>query len=150
MNIEYKKAILDENTVKQLIDLSYVWEKEDITFGLRHNEPSDIGEICFIALDNDKIIGYIFGNYFINDKYRSYGEIGDKFFDVFEIYVLPEYRSQGIGKKLFSLLEEEVRKEAKYIILSTATKDYKRILKFYSEEVEMTFHDALFFKKTNN
>ena len=141
-------SFIDANTVKQLIDLSYVWEKEDITFGLRHNEFSDIGEICFIALDNDKIIGYIFGNYFINDKNRSYGEIGDEFFDVLELYVLPEYRSQGIGKKLFSLLEEEVGKEAKYIILSTATKDYKRILKFYAEEVEMTFHDALFFKKT--
>ena len=36
-------SFIDANTVKQLIDLSYVWEKEDITFGLRHNEFSDIG-----------------------------------------------------------------------------------------------------------
>lgn len=148
MPIIYKKAVLDEDTVKQLIDLSLIWEKEEITFGLRHNTKEDLEEPCFIAVDNNKIIGYIFGHYYVNDKDLNYGKKGDKCFDVMELYVLPEYRNKGIGKKLFSILESEVSKEASYITLSTATKDYRRILKFYSEEVDMTFHDAFFFKKT--
>ena len=147
--MEFKKATFDEETVKQLIDLSYIWEKEENTWGLRHNEKSDLGKVCYVAIDKDKIVGYIFGDYSINETHQSFAKKGDMFFDVMELYVLPEYRNQGIGRKLFSLIEEEAQKEADFIVLSTATKDYRKILKFYLENVDMSFHSAFLFKKTN-
>ena len=147
--MKYKRAVFDDDTVKQLIDLSYVWEKEGITWGLRHNERSDLEEVCFIALDKERIVGYIFGHYDTNEKY-SFDEIGAKEFFVSEIYVLPEYRSQGIGRKLFKMLEDEVKQNVTCITLSTATKDYQRILKFYAEDLGMSFHDAFLFKKIDD
>lgn len=147
-SVQFKKAIFDEDTVKQLIDLSYIWEKEENTWGLRHNDKSDLGKVCYIAVLDNKIIGYIFGDYSINETHQSFAKKGDKFFDVAELYVLPEYRNQGIGQKLFNLIEEEAQKEADFIVLGTATKDYRRILKFYLENVDMSFHSAFLFKKT--
>ena len=86
MAIVFKKATFDDNTVKQLIDLSYIWEKEDSCFGLRHNERSDLKEPCFIALDKDKIIGYIFGEYDLKDKHESFCDKDAKFFFISELY----------------------------------------------------------------
>ena len=146
--MEFKRATLDEDTVKQLIELSYIWEKEDITFGLRHNERSDLEEICYIAVDNGKIIGYTFGHYYYNEEYLTYGNVGDKFFSISELYVLPDYRNQGIGRKLFQLIEKEAKENAVCITLSTATKDYRRVLKFYNEAAGMSVHSSFLFKKT--
>lgn len=145
--MEFKKATFDEETVAQLIDLSKVWEKEEITFGLRSNTKQDLNEPCFIAIENDVIVGYAFGHFEVNEKYRSFSEVGDNFFFVDEVYVIPELRGKGIGKTLFKMLEEEVKDKVKCITLSTATKDYKKILNFYVEELGMTFHDAYLFKK---
>ena len=149
--IEIKRATLDKDTVEQLIKLSYLWEEEDITFGLHHNTESNLKEPCYIALDNNEIVGYIFGHYYDNEKVVSNDEggipIGEKCFDIDEIYIKKEYRNQGIGKKLFDKLEEEVKHNCKWLTLPTSTKDYKKILHFYSEVIGMTFHSAFLFKK---
>ena len=147
--MEFKKVTLnDDNVVQQLIELSYIWEKEENTWGLRHNTKEDLQEPCFVALEGNRIIGYIFGHYYDNENYKAFANIGDKFFYVEELYVLPEYRNQGIGRKLFSLLEEEVKDKVTCITLSTATKDYEKILKFYAKDLNMTFNSAFLFKKT--
>ena len=147
--IEYKKVTLDDEVVFQLIELSKVWAEENVTFGYVPNERSDLNEPCIVALENNKIIGYVFGHYYDNEKKVADIAIGDKCFEVDELYVLKEYRSQGVGKKLFELINEEVQDKVSYVTLPTATKDYKRILKFYVEMMDMTFHSAFLFKKTN-
>lgn len=147
--IEFKKAIFDEYTINQLIELSKIWADENISFGLIPNSKDDLKEPCFIALDNNKIVGYIFGHYYEENKKRSYISVGEKCFDVDELYVLERYRSQGIGKKLFKMLEDEVKDKVVYITLATSTKNYHKILKFYDEEVGMTFHNAFLIKKMN-
>ena len=145
--IIYKKAKLDEDTLTQLIDLSYLWEKEDITYGLRHNEKSDLKEPCFIAIDNNKIVGYVFGEYEVNETHSSFANIGDKFFYISELYVHPLYRNKGIGKTLYNLIEEEVKDKVDFITLGTATKDYKKILNFYVDGSGMSVHSSYLFKK---
>ena len=97
---------------------------------------------------DEEIVGYIMGKYFIEDEKRSYVDIGDKCFEIQEIYVLPNYRNKGIGKKLFSILEDEVKDNVKYIVLATSTKDYKKALKFYVDDNDMVYHSAFLIKKT--
>lgn len=75
-------------------------------------------------------------------------EVGNKCFEVEELYVIPSYRSKGIGKTLFSLIEKEVKDNVKYIVLGTSTKDYKKTLKFYIDDNDMTYHSAFLIKKT--
>ena len=145
--IEIKKVTMEEDIVKQLIELSYVWEKEDITFGLIPNERSDLKEPCYAALEGNRIVGYTFGHFYEEEKKYGDIEIGDKCFMIDELYVIREYRSQGIGRKLFKAMEEEVKDQVKFVTLATSTKDYLRILHFYHDDVDMTFHNAFLYKR---
>lgn len=56
-----------------------------------------------VALDNDKIVGYIFYAKSKTNHYEASGEIR-------EILVLPNYQGKGIGTKLFNLAKEELKK----------------------------------------
>ncbi|MBR6948588.1 MAG: GNAT family N-acetyltransferase [Bacilli bacterium] len=48
----------------------------------------------YVAVDNDRVIGTMSYGESRNEKYKDYGEINF-------IYLLDEYKGQGIGKKLF-------------------------------------------------
>lgn len=144
----YEKRSLDENTIKELIELSKEWSKEDITYGYVANDESDLKEPLFVALDNNKIVAYIFGHFYETEKKTSYIEIGSKCFDIDEIYVTKGYRNKGIGQKLFEMIEEYVKNKCEYLTLATSTKNYKKILHFYIEELGMNFHSAFLIKST--
>ena len=145
--IKFQRAILDQETIKQLIDLSYVWFNEDCSYGMRPNTKDDIYEACYIALDDKKIVGYGFGHYYTEDSKKSCIEVGSKCFEIDELYVLPNYRNQGIGKQLFKMLQDEVKEKIDYLTLATSTKDYKKALNFYAEQNNMNYHSAFLFKK---
>lgn len=149
--IEIIKASIDENIERQLIDLSKKWCDEKISFGLVPNTKEDLKEPCYIASDNNVVVGYIFGHYYKNEKKISCGEevikIGEDCFEVEELYVKKDYRQKGIGSKLYQALEKEVKDKVEFITLATSTKNYKEILKFYIEDNDMTFHSAFLFKK---
>ena len=60
----------------------------------------------------------------------------------------PARRSEGIGRRLFALAEESARKAGlRQLMLSTATKDWKRVLRFYLDELGMEFWNARLFKR---
>lgn len=144
--MKYEFRQLDEKTASRLIELSKKWQEEDCSYGIVANTEDDIKTLLCVALDRDEIIGYIFGHYYIAEHKTSYIEIGRKCFSIDELYVLPEYRNQGVGKELFKRLEQEVETSCAYITLSTSTKDYKKILHFYAEELNMNFHSAFLIK----
>ena len=144
--ITYQKAELNEKTVARLIELSQKWVDEDNCFGMVTNTKDDLKEPCFVALDNDVIVGYGFGHFYLLEKKVTPIQKGAKCFEIDEIYVLPAYRSKGIVKQLFSLLEKEATENADYITLATSNKDYKKVLKFYAEDNKMTFHSAFLTK----
>lgn len=145
--IEYTKATLTDDVIKQLIVLSKRWVEEDCSFGMRANTKEDLKEPLYIAKDGDQIVGYIFGHFYIKENKTSYIEVGSQCFEIDELYVLPSYRNKAIGTTLFKMLEEEVMDKADYITLASSTKDYKKILKFYVEDNDMTFHSAYMIKK---
>ena len=145
-----KKIELTPENVRQLIALSKEWMDEDITNGLVENDENDLKEPCFAAFNGERIIGYAFGHYYVRETKLSSIPIGSKCFELDELYVLKEYRSQGIGKALFDAIENEIKKEADYLTLPTSTKDYKRILHFYIEEMGMDFHSAFLTKKVKD
>lgn len=145
MKFELKK--LDNNTVKELIALSKKWQDEDCSWGIIANTEEDLKEPIFVAIDNDHIVGYIFGHYYIDETKNAYINIGDKCFMIDEIYVLPSYRNKGVGKKLFKLMETHVKKSCQYLKLIVPTKNYKSILHFYIDELDMDFYIASLIKK---
>ena len=139
---------LTEEVLNELIRMSEDWEKENSCHGYRKNDKSDIdGNRIFLAYDGDTVIGYLFGYAEKSKESSSIMPDGTPCFEIEELYVRPEYRNQGIGSRLFDYVENTVRGEVDYLMLSTATKNWKAILHFYLDELDMNFWNARLFKR---
>lgn len=144
-----KEVELTDEILTELIACSESWEAENSCHGYRKNTEEDIkGNRIFLALEDDKLVGYLFGYMDKGEKKNSIYEKDESFFEVEELYVKPELRSKGIGKQLFLYVEEVLKQEkVELILLSTATKNYKAILHFYLDELGMEFWNARLFKR---
>lgn len=147
--IDYYESPLTEEVLQELISLSEHWEEENSCHGYGKNGREDIeGNRIFLARRGETIIGYLFGKRKASEKQSSVMPAGTEYFEIEELYVRPEFRSQGIGRKLFSLAETTARQDSlPFLLLGTATKNYRAILHFYIEEMGMEFWSARLFKK---
>ena len=142
------EAPLNEETLACLIGLSRDWESENSTYGYRANQREDIeGNRIFLAKEQDRVIGYLFGHGFKSESMRSIMPEGTPCFEVEELYVIPAFRSRGIGSALFRFASDAVAAEADYMILSTATKYWRAVFHFYLDELGMEFWSARLFKR---
>lgn len=143
------EAEVNEDVINKLIELLTDWENENSCHGYIKNEKKDIiGNRVFLISENDLIIGYLFGKNEITKRKTSIMANNTPYFEAEELYIKPEYRSKGIGRKLFTYVEEKVKAEGlNYILLCTATKNHKAILHFYIDELDMEFWHAKLFKK---
>lgn len=143
----YKEVTLNDEIINKLIELSIRWEDESSSHGYIRNDRSDIeGNRVFVYEEDDEIIAYLFG-YLEKSKRTSLIKEGTMCFEVMELYVIPERRKQGIGSKLFRFVEEMIKSEARYITLSSSTKNYKAILHFYIDELDMKFWNVRLYKE---
>ena len=143
-----EEVSLTEDVLAELISMSEDWEAENSCYGYRTNRRDDIeGNRIFLARDGEKVVGYLFGNCFRSENMRSIMPEGSACFEVEEIYVIPARRSEGIGKALFEYAADTMKKEAEYITLSTATRNWKAVFHFYLDELDMNFWSARLFKR---
>ena len=146
--ISIREAELSDAVLDTLIAFSKDWEKEDSCRGYRANTAEDIeGRRVFLAFDQDRPVGYLFGLTENTQKASSVMPAGTPCFEAEELYVLPAYRSRGIGAALFRTAAGAVRGEAAYITVSAAAKNWRAILHFYLEELGMEFWSARLFMK---
>ena len=139
---------LDEKTLALLIGFSEDWAAENSCYGYRPNEKSDIeGNKIFLAEEDGRVVGYLFGKVYPSKQMQSIMPEGTPCFEVEELYVTPACRSKGIGRALMAFAEDAVKGEAEYLMLSTATKNWRAILHFYIDEAGMDFWNARLFKK---
>lgn len=146
--IVYETKLNDE-LLEKLIAMSEVWEAENSTYGYRKNDRSDIeGNRIFLAEQDGEILGYLFGHEEKSERASSIMVDGTPYFEIEELYVAPSHRSKGVGRSLFSYAEQAIKAAGiDFIMLSTATKNYKSILCFYIDELGMDFWSARLFKK---
>ncbi len=143
-----EEARLDDGVTEGLIALSRDWEAENSCYGYRANDRADLeGRRVFLAKDGRRVVGYLFGVGERAAGMRSIMPDGTPFFEMEELYVVPSERGRGVGSALFRHVEAALRGEAEYILLSTATKNWRAILHFYLEELGMEFWNARLFKR---
>ena len=143
-----REVNLDDEVLERLIRLSEDWAAENSCYGYRPNDRTDIeGNRIFLAEEDGAVTGYLLGKVCQSEQMKSIMPEGTPYFEVEELYVVPEKRSRGIGAILFRYAEEAVKPDAEYMVLSTATKNWKAIFHFYLDELDMTFWSARLFRK---
>lgn len=136
-----------QSDIKRLLELSLMWEKEDSCYGYRANTEDDLKDRYILAAYDDELIAYVFGKEEVQEKQTSVIDKNMHYFEIEELYVHPSYRSRGIGKQLMESLEKELKKKGlKMMALSTATKNWKAIMHFYIDEIDMNFWSARLYK----
>ena len=146
--MEYREMETNGQVLERLMALSEDWEKENSCRGYYANDESDIrGNRIFLALEGDTPVGYLFGQVTRAKRTSTVMEENTPYFEVEELYIVPGWRSRGVGGALFRYAESQVKQDAEYILLSTATKNWKAILHFYIDEMGMDFWSARLFKK---
>ena len=146
--IGISEAEATAEVLEALIRLSEAWEAENSCYGYRKNEAADIiNNRIFLARDGREIVGYLFGHRETSERAASIMPDGTVFFEVEELYVKPERRNSGVGSRLFEYAENALRGEAEFLMLSTAAKNWRAILRFYVDELGMEFWSARLFKR---
>ena len=139
--MDLREEAQSEKLREELIALSRDWERENSCRGYRENGEKDFeGRRVFTVREDGALLAYLLGMRCVEEK-------GTPYFEIEELYVVPRRRSQGIGRELFAFAENSLRGEAELLLLSTATKDWKRVLHFYLDELGMDFWSARLFKK---
>lgn len=147
MSLCFEEVSLTPDILNALIRFSADWEAENSCHGYRGNAREDIeGRRIFLAKQEGEIVAYGFGLLEEAERENSIYPKGTKLFELEELYVIPAMRKQGVGKALFSFIEEKVSDQAEMLMVSTATKNHKAILHFYLEEVGMEFWSARLYK----
>lgn len=81
----------------------------------------------FVAADGDKIVGYLACISYEPETWRKVKRIGE----LDSTFVLPEYRSQGIGKKLFQAFIKWCKSKKVGRIKVVASAENLRAIEFY-------------------
>ena len=150
MNIVIRKASLED--LKGVQDLNYKlfdFEHENFDSSLNMEWTfSDEGEKYFkkiiengtvwVAIDNDKIIGYLAG------IMKSYNSINAKSAELDNFYIEEKYRRLGIGKRLVNEYKKYCKNKGIDTIYVTANAKNKNARSFYqasgfNDEYEVTY-----------
>lgn len=72
---------------------------------------------------------------------------GERYFELEELYVCPDFRGRGVGQLLLACVEEDARREGlAKLMLNAANRNHAPLLRFYLRE-GMTPHSFRMFKR---
>ena len=140
----------DKSDIQAIIHMQQAWLAEDSVFGFIPDSIEQInvslGHQFLIAEFNSKIAGFISGSI-----HKSVGIAvvpnDKKYLEVDNLFVLPQYRSNGIGSALLDhLLTQAKQKGITYVTVYSATKNIHSILRFYESHGFQSWYLQMFQK----
>jgi ribosomal protein S18 acetylase RimI-like enzyme len=120
------QIIQDLNRYDPDMDLNWPFSAEAITY-YKKLASGDYGH-CLLAEADSKVLGYIALAVNKNFSYRK-----SKYIEIENIGVLPEFRSKGIGKKLFTAAKEWAKEQKADRFYVNAYWGNKGAIKFYKD-----------------
>jgi len=110
------------NTIEELHNLFPHWKRGSILKKVKETESGK--DIRFVAKNKDKILGHL--------KFNLGKGLHTHRAELVSMIVLPEYRHQGIGKKLTFFAIKNLPKKIKLLILAV-DKENKKAIRFYKK-----------------
>ncbi|MBR5948928.1 MAG: GNAT family N-acetyltransferase, partial [Clostridia bacterium] len=155
MEFEIEKVNINEENAGEhaalldtLIALSAEWAGEGSCAGYYANDADEyFDKELYVARAEGKTVGYALGHIKVLEEKTSYNSIGEKAFELDELFVTNAFRGQGIARALFRFAENDLRDKVTVIGLTAATKHSKQLLKLYIEELGRSFNHALRVKR---
>ena len=152
----YRKIEMEESAsaesgrlLEQLLGLSKAWADEKCCPAYDPNDESEFrGKSIYAAFDGQNMIAFAMGHEKVLEEKTSYNSIGERAFELDEIYVSKEYRNRGVGKALYAFLEADVKDKVDLIALIAISYRYKELLDLYIDELGFDFRYALLVKRT--
>lgn len=125
--------------IEAIFRLDQDWEAEGVSYtfayGSREGFIADFErfqEYYFVAEHDGQVIGYINGSVRVNYNQTDILPDQETYLEIENIYLLAEYRDQGVGGELIERLFAIARQNGiQRFIVSTVTKDMDRIIRFY-------------------
>ena len=134
-----------------MLRLSKLWANENCCPAYYENDATEyINHDVYLAIDEGIIIAYALGHISVQKEETSFNKIGEKAFELDEIYVIRTHRDKGVGKELYRFLEKDILDKVDVIGVIATSYQYNRLLKFYIEELGLQFNHALLVKRTHN
>lgn len=124
-----------ENDIISIEQLQRQWCDENITWGFIPDTVeginSYVGNYCYVAEADSKLVGFITG--LVTPKPDMAALPADRpCLDVADLYVVPSYRSHGIGSSLLnSLIAAANTSGITCFRLYSGTKNIARVISFY-------------------
>ncbi len=148
MAYEVSEVELTDEVCARLIELSQAWEDEDSCYGYLANTRADIeGHRIFVARDQGEIIGFLLSSMRVAHDISSITPDGTEYFEIDELYVAAEHRGRGAGAALFERAQQAAGEVAEYMMLGTASKNWRAVLHFYIDRMGMDYWSARLFKR---
>lgn len=131
-----------------LIHLSQRWADEKSCPSYSPNSIKDfLNRDLFLAFDDKKLLAYALGDRKELTSQTGYNDRGEFAFELEELYVLPSYRQQGVGKELYAYLESAVKNEVDLVTVTATSYRYQDLLRFYVDDLGLEFRYAFLVKR---
>lgn len=138
----------DSSALIDLVYLSRLWADEKSCPSYSPNSTQDfLNRDLFLAFDDEKLIAYAMGDRKELTSKTGYNTIGELAFELEELYVLPIYRQQGVGKALYTYMENCVRTEVDLVTLTASSYNHQDLLRFYIDDLGLEFRYAFLVKR---
>lgn len=138
MDTEIRRCQPEE--LPQVLSLSDALVAEGCCNGMVNDTLAYLAkEHILVAAQGGQIIGYGYGR--VDQAQRNMGHVrkGEAVFDIEEIYVRPDHRKEGVGRRLCEALLAQGRAAGCHAAqLSAVNQDYVPLLRFY-EQMGMEF-----------
>ena len=131
-----------------LLALSKEWAEEEITYGYAPTGEEQFASCrCWAAEIDGEVVGYAAGGAKTAPRHTDIQQAGDRYFELEELYVRPDFRNRGLGRLLLERVEKDARQDGlAQLMLGAANRDHAPLLHFYLRE-GMAPHSFRMFKQ---
>lgn len=129
--------------------LQQQWFEEDNVHGFVPENQMQIETALssyLVAEVGGRIVGFISGSVLISEGMAVIPS-GENYLEIDNLYILPEFRNQGIGSSLIAQLLTQAKEQGvSYALVYSAAKNIRDILKFYERHNFQSWNIQLFQK----